>query len=127
VGVREKLSFKYAFELIFAVLAALAVLAVLQTFVVGRHYIIPTGILVVAVLCGNLAWHGFQDRIWAKQVLFWSGFVFTCHGFFALFWAKRYRELLGDAFLPVGIVVTLVFAGLVIQYARRNRLFGGQG
>lgn len=123
---RDKLSLGYSFDMIFAVMAAIALLGVLQTFVIGRHFIIPTIILSAAVLLGNLAWQGFQGRAWAKHVLFWCGFVFTCHVFFALFWAQKYRELLGDAFLPTGGIVALVFAYLVVQYARRNQLFDRQ-
>jgi hypothetical protein len=120
---RDKLSLRYSFDLIVAALAAMALVAVLQTFLIGRHFIIPTVILTVAVLLGNLAWQGLHDRPWAKHVLFWCGFVFTCHAFFALFWAQRYRELLGAAFEPTAAVITVMFAWLAFQYARRNRLF----
>ena len=119
----NRLSLKYSFELIFAIAALVATLAVLQTFVIGKHYIIPSVILVAAVLFGNLAWWGYRDRAWAKHVLFWCGFLITCHAFFALFWSKRYREILGDAFEPVCAVVVVVFAFLVYQYARRNQIF----
>jgi Zn-dependent protease with chaperone function len=121
---RERFSLKYSFDLLFALAAVIAVVAVLQTFVLGRHYIIPTGILAFAVLCGNLAWWGFKDQLWAKYTLFWIGFLFTCHAFFALFFSVRYRELLGDAFEVVCGITVAVSAFLVIQYARRNRLFG---
>jgi len=120
---RGKLTFAYSFDWLFAAISAAALVGVLQTFLIGRHFIIPTGILAVAVLTGNIAWHGLQDRVWAKQLLFWSGFLATCHLFFALFWAKRYRELLGDAFEPVFVVLSLLFALLSWQYARRNGLF----
>ena len=120
---RRRLSLKYSFELIFATVTVIGILAVLQTFAIGRHYIIPTEILAVTVLFGNLAWAGFQDQPWAKYLLFWIGFLITCHAFFALFWSKRYREILGDAFEPVCVVVVLVLGYLVFQYMRRNRLF----
>ena len=120
---RSKLSLAYAFELLFAAATAAALLGVLQTFVIGRHFIIPTAILTVAVVLGNIAWWGFQDRRWAKYLLFWSGALATAHFFFALFWAKKYRELLGSAFEPVCVVVVLVLAFVTWQYARRNRLF----
>ena len=118
------LSLGNSFDLIFAVAAAVGVLAVLQTFVIGQHYIIPSGILAVTVLIGNIARFGLRGQIWAKHVLFWCGFLFTAHAFFALFFSKRYRELLGDAFEPVCVVVVLVFAFLTWQYARRNTIFG---
>jgi hypothetical protein len=120
---RSRLTLGYSFDIIFSILAACAVLGVLQTFVIGRHFLIPTVILIAAVLLGNVAWQGFQDRLWAKHVMFWCGFVFASHAFFALFWAQAYREVLGAAFLPVGIAVTGVAAYLLVQYARRNRLF----
>ena len=114
-----------SFDLIFAVLAAAGALGVLQTFVIGQHYIIPSGILAVTVLLGNLARYGLQNRAWAKQILFWCGFLFTAHAFMALFFSKRYREILGGAFEPVCIVVILIFGYLTWQYARHNRIFGG--
>ena len=117
------LTLRNSFDLIFALAAAAGLLAVLQTFVIGRHYIIPSAILTGTVVVGNIARYGFQGQLWAKQILFWSGFLFTAHAFFALFFSKRYRELLGGAFEPVCIVVVVVFAYLVYQYARRNRLF----
>lgn len=120
---KQRLSLQYSFELIFALITLVALLAVLQTFIIGQHYIIPSVILVIGVVTGNLAWHGFQDRLWAKQILFWSGFLFTAHAFFALFWSKRYRELLGDSFEWVCGAVVVLFAFLVYQYATRNRLF----
>jgi hypothetical protein len=121
--VRDKLSLKYSFEWLFAALTVAAAAGVLQTFLIGRHFIIPTIIATLGVISGNLSWYGMRDHLWAKHVLFWSGALLTGHGFFALFWAKRYRELLGSAFEPVCAVLTLVLAFLVIQYARRNRLF----
>ena len=121
---KSRLSLAYSLEIWATLVAGVAVLAVLQTFVIGRHYIIPTGILVVAVLFGNLARCGFQNRLWAKQVLFWFAFLFTCHAFFALFWSKRYRELLGESFELVCGTVVVVFAALIFDYARHNHLFG---
>lgn len=120
---RDKLSLANAFDLLFAAAALLALLGVLQTFLIGRHFIIPTMILAVAVLLGNIAWWGFQGQRWAKYLLFWSGALATAHFFFALFWAKKYRELLGGAFEPVCVAVVLVLGFLTWQYARRNRLF----
>jgi len=120
---RSRFTLQYSFDLVFALLAGIAALAVLQTFVIGRHYIIPSVILVVTVLLGNLAWYGLRDARWAKFLLFWSGFLFTAHLFFALFFAQVYRTLLGAAFEPVCAVLFLLFAYLTWQYARRNQLF----
>jgi len=122
-GWRSRATLAYSFDWLFAGLAGAALVGVVETFVVGRHFVIPTGILAFAVLAGNLAWHGLQDRGWAKQVNFWCGFLLTCHLFFALFWAQRYRELLGGAFEPLFLALTLLFALLCWQYARRNQLF----
>jgi len=101
--------------------AALA--GVLHTFIVGKHYVIPTMILFVAVTFGNLARSGYRGQAWAKHVLFWIFFVLTCHLFFALFYAARPRELLGAAFVPVYGVLFVVFGLLVFQYGRQNQLF----
>ncbi len=113
-----------SFDLIFALVAAIGVVAVLQTFVIGQHYIIPTGILTATVLIGNIARYGFSGARWAKEVLFWCGFLFTAHLFFAVFFSKRYPEVLGAAFYPVTIGLCVLFAFLSTQYARRNRIFG---
>lgn len=119
-----KLTLQYSLEWLFALVTVVAVAGVLQTFVIGRHFIIPTAIATLAVMTGNLSWYGFRGHAWARYLLFWAGVLMTAHGFFALFWAKKYRELLGGAFEPVCAVLTLALAFLVVQYARRNRLFG---
>jgi hypothetical protein len=119
----HRLSFKYSMEYIVSLLALVAISGVVQTFVVGKHFIIPTGILTIAVILGNLAAYGFRDQLWAKHMLFWFGLIFTLHAFFALFWAKAYRELLGGAFEYVCAAVVAIMAVLTWQYARRNALF----
>jgi hypothetical protein len=119
----HRLSFKYSMEYIVSLLALAALSGVVQTFVVGKHFIIPTGILTIAVILGNLAAYGFRDQLWAKHMLFWFGLIFTLHAFFALFWAKAYRELLGGAFEYVCAAVVAIMAVLTWQYARRNALF----
>ena len=50
----NKISLKSSFDLIFAILSALGFLAVIQTFVIGKHYIIPTEILFITILISNL-------------------------------------------------------------------------
>lgn len=107
-----------------AVVALAALGAVLYTFAIGRHYIIPTAILVPTLLFGNLARYGLQGHRWAKELLFWIGVLFTAHLFFALFFAQTPRALLGAAFEPVCGVLFLLSAFTVTQYARRNALFG---
>ena len=122
VNMKERFSLKNSFDLIFAFIAVIGVCAVLYTFVIGRHYIIPSVILVAAVMFGNIAKYGFKDQPWAKQILFWSGFLFTGHAFFALFFSKLYRLWLGDSFAIICGIVVAVFAYLLFEYARRNRI-----
>ncbi|MDU0353311.1 hypothetical protein RS130_04635 [Paraglaciecola aquimarina] len=117
----KKLNFSYGLDWLMALFAVLSALAVLQTFIIGKHFIIPTMILVVAILFGNLAWYGFKQKKWAKQINFWLGVIMTSHCFFALFWAKKYREVLGSLFEPVAVVVTLILLGLTWLYARKNQ------
>ena len=119
----SKLSLKYSLELVAALLAVVAILGVLQSFIIGKHYVIPTMILFMAVLFGNLARFGYKDKQWAKHILFWVAFMITCHTFFALFWAARPRAILGDAFLPVYGSLCVLFGFLAWQYARKNALF----
>jgi len=117
------LSFKHSLEFVAALVCVAALAGVLQTFIVGKHYVIPTMILFLAVLFGNLARSGYRGQAWAKHVLFWIFFVLTFHLFFALFFAARPREILGSAFMPVYGVLFAVFGLLVFQYGRRNELF----
>jgi hypothetical protein len=123
---KRLLSLANSFDLIFVLAAVIGALAVLQTFVIGQHYIIPTGVLAVTLLIGNVARYGLKGARWAKEVLFWCGFLFTAHVFMAIFFSKRYPEVLGAAFLPVTIGVFVLSAFLSYQYARRNRIFQGE-
>lgn len=120
----KKLSLAYSMEFVAAILALLATVAMLHTFIIGRHFIIPTMILAVAILLGNLARYGYRDQPWAKHVLLWFGVLLGCHAFFALFWAKAYRSLLGSSFEAVCAAIVLIMVFLVWHYVRRNRLFG---
>ena len=119
------LSLENSFDLIFALAAVVGVLATLQTFVIGQHYIIPTGILTVTVILGSIARYGLQGARWAKEILFWCGFLFSAHMFMAIFFSKRYPEVLGAAFLPVTITTFLLFAFFSYRYAKGNGLFSG--
>lgn len=121
---RKLFSIENSLDAVAALLAALAVLGVLQTFIIGKHFVIPTMVLVLAVVFGNLARFGINGQRWAKFMLFWIFFIMASHAFFALFWARTPREMLGDAFLPVYGLVFIVLAVLCWFYARRNRLFG---
>lgn len=119
----KKLSFDHGLDYLLALCAFAGFLAVLQTFIIGKHYIIPTILLLPTVLLGNFAWYGLKQAKWAQYVNFWIGFIATSHLFFAVFWAKTPREILGGAFEPVAIALTLVMLLLTIFYARNNLLF----
>jgi hypothetical protein len=124
IDMKKLFSFEHSLELLALLIAVLAVIGVLQTFIVGEHFVIPTMILVVAVLFGNLARFAMRGKVWAKHFLFWIFFVAACHTFFALFWAKTPRELLGSAFYFVYGTEFLLFSTLSWLYARKNALFG---
>ena len=115
-------SLKHSLELFAAMLSVGALIGVLQTFIIGKHFVIPTMILFVAILFGNLARSGLRGERWAKHVLFWTFAIVTCHAFFALFWAKTPREILGEAFLFVYGAAFIVFGFLSWQYAKQNDL-----
>ncbi|MCF2947240.1 hypothetical protein L0668_03915 [Paraglaciecola aquimarina] len=119
----KKISGKYGVDWLMATFALIGMLAVLQTFIIGKHFIIPTLLLVITIVLGNLAWYGFKQLKWAQYVNFWCISILTSHCFFALFWAKKYRELLGSLFEPVAIVVTILLFLLSWFYARNNQLF----
>ena len=120
---RKWLSLEYSLDTVAAILAFAGFAGVLQTFIIGKHFIIPTMLLAVTMLFANLARFGYRNNAFAKNTLFWLGVLITCHAFFALFWAKTPRDLLGGAFLPVYGSTFVIFALLTWQYARQNRLF----
>jgi len=116
-------SLENSLEAIAALIALGAILGVAQTFIIGKHFVIPTMILVIAVLFGNLARFGVKGQRWAKHTVFWVFFLMACHAFFALFWAATPREILGDMFLPVYGLVFVVLGVLCWLYAKKNELF----
>jgi hypothetical protein len=122
ISLRGLFSLENAFDLLFAALAVLAGVAVLQTFLIGRHYIIPSLILALALLLAIWPGTDCAARCGPNGSMFWAGVLTTAHLLFALFWAQRYRELLGSAFEPVCVVLILLLGYLTWQYARRNRL-----
>ena len=115
-------SLRYSLDTVAALLAIAGFVGVLQTFIIGKHYIIPTMLLTVTILLGNIARAGYRDNLVAKQILFWLGVLLTCHAFFALFWAHTPREVLGSAFYPVYGILFVLFAYLTWQYSRHNRI-----
>jgi len=120
---KKYISLDHSLEIVAASISVAGMLGVLQTFIIGKHFVIPTILLALTISFGNLARFGFAGSAFAKHILFWIGFLITCHTFFALFWAKTPRGVLGGAFLPVYSGIFVVFAFLSWQYAKRNRLF----
>ncbi len=119
---KKLLTLKHSLELLAAIISIAAFLGVLQTFVIGKHFVIPTMMLVLAVLFGNLARSGLRGERWAKHILFWIFFIATCHAFFALFWAATPREILGPAFIYVYGAAFAILGFLSWQYAKNNEL-----
>lgn len=117
-------SLENSLELLASLIAIGAILGVLETFINGKHFVIPTMILALAVVFGNLARFGANGQRWAKHTLFWIFFLMACHTFFALFWAATPREILGEMFLPVYGLAFAVLTVLCWLYAGRNKLFG---
>ena len=111
-----------SFDLIAAVIATACFAAVLGTFVIGKHYIIPTFWLAIALLFANLARHGLAGARWAKQILGHIGLLASANLFMGLFFAKTPKELLGGLFLPAWGLAFLIVAGLTWQYVSRNAL-----
>ena len=120
---KQLFSLTHSLELLAVLLSVGAIIGVLQTFIIGKHFVIPTMILVLAVFFGNLARFGLHGQRWAKHTLFWIFVIAACHAFFALFWAKTPREILGDAFVYAYGANFLIFTFLSWQYARKNELF----
>lgn len=120
---KKLFSLENSLEAIATLFALGAILGVLQTFIIGKHFVIPTMILVPAILFGNLARFGVKGEPWAKHTLFWIFSLMACHAFFALFWAATPREILGALFLPVYGLVFVVLTILCWLYAKKNGLF----
>jgi hypothetical protein len=122
---KKLFSLDHSLEGIAALIAAGAGLGVLQTFIIGKHFVIPTMVLFIAIFFGNLARSGLRGERWAKHVLFWMFALLVCHTFFALFWAAGARpgEFFGAAFYPVYGGFFVVVGYLCWTYAKRNDIF----
>ena len=122
---KKLFSAENSLEAIAALFAVAAGLGVLQTFIIGKHFVIPTMVLLLTVFFGNLARFGIQGERWAKHMLFWMFFLVAAHTFFALFWAGPARpgQFFGAAFYPAYGGVFVVVGFLCWQYARKNNLF----
>jgi len=122
--IKSSIKFNYhnSLEWITGFITAMLLLGVVHTFIIGQHFIIPTVILMFAILLGNITAYAFTGKLWAKLVVFWLYVILSFHGFFALFWAKKYREVLGDAFESVCVLLVVVLVFLVLKYKRSNQL-----
>ena len=119
---KKAFALEYSMETLCVLLTVLSGTAVLHQFLIGKHFIIPTAILIVPLITGNVARYGYRNQRWAKYLAFWIGVLMTCHWFFALFYAQTLRAVLGASFEPVAAVITLLLAFLSAQYFRRNQL-----
>jgi len=106
-----------------AIIAAGLAAAVLYTFVVGQHYIIPTVILVPTLVFANLAWFGLRGARWAKYMLLNIACILVLHGCFGLVWAKTPRAVLGDGFYGAYGCLVLLPGVAAYFYARANGLY----
>ena len=120
---KNLISYKNTFDLIILMMTAVGFFAVIETFIVGKHYIIPTAILFLTIVLGNLSYYGIQGRRGAKKILFWIFFLFDVHLFFALFFSVKYRVILGSNFEIICIINILVFSYLLFKYIKKNHLF----
>ena len=122
---KKLFSLDYALEALATLVAIGAGLGVLQTFIIGKHFVIPTMVLLLVFYFGNLARFGLRGDRWAKQLLFWTFALMAAHTFFALFWAADARPgaLFGNAFYPLYAGFLVIVGGLCAVYARRNGLF----
>ena len=115
---KEKLTLNYSLEWLTLATSCVVFLAVIYTFIIGKHFVIPTALLGSAVALANLGYYGIQNKLWARGVLFWVAVIICAHTFFALFWAKTPRDLLGQYFFPVYTVACLGFGYLAWVYSK---------
>ena len=120
---KNLISYKNTFDLIILIMTVIGFFAVMQTFILGKHYIIPTAILFLTIILGNLSYYGLQGRRAAKKILFWAFFLFDVHLFFALFFSVKYRTILGSNFEIICIINIIVFSYLLVKYIKKNHLF----
>jgi len=121
---KKLFSLDNSLEALASLLALAAGLAVLYNFIIGRHFVIPTMILLLAFFFGNLARAGVNGERWAKHLLFWTFLLAVFHTFFALFWAGDARpgELFGAAFYPAYGGFFVIVGWLCTNYAKRHSL-----
>ena len=121
---KKLFSLDHSLEALAALITVGAALGVLQTFIIGKHFVIPTMVLLLVFFFGNLARAGLNGQRWAKHLLFWIFLLMACHTFFALFWAAEARPgaAFGPAFYPAYGGFTAIVGGLCLNYAKRHSL-----
>ncbi len=121
---KKLFSLDNSLEALSALIAMGAGLAVVYNFVIGKHFVIPTMILILVFYFGNLARAGANGERLAKHLLFWTFLLSVFHTFFALFWAGEARPgaLFGAAFYPFYGGWTVIVGYLCINYAKRHSL-----
>ncbi len=99
-------------------------MAVIWNATIGKHFVIPTMILLLVFYFGNLARAGVNGQRWAKHLLFWTFLLAVCHTFFALFWAGEAwpGAAFGAAFYPAYGGFTVIVGYLCLNYAKRHGL-----
>ena len=120
---RKIVSVENSFDLIIGAIAFIGFFAVLETFIFGKHYIIPTAILFVTILLANLSFYGYRNNRIAKKIMFWLFFLLDMHLFFALFFSVKYRALLGNYFEIVCSLLVLILSYMLLKYQKQNELF----
>ncbi len=120
---KKIISVENSFDLIIGVVAFIGFLAVLETFIFGKHYIIPTAILSMTIMLANLSFYGFRKNRIAKKLMFWLFLLLDVHLFFALFFSVKYRALLGNYFEIVCSFLVLILSYMLLMYQKQNELF----
>tara|TARA_Y100000768_G_scaffold193082_1_gene144802 strand:+ start:868 stop:1233 length:366 start_codon:yes stop_codon:yes gene_type:complete len=120
---KKIIAVKNSFDLIIGLIAFIGFLAVLETFIFGKHYIIPTAILFITIILANLSFYGFKKYRIAKKIMFWLFFLLDMHLFFALFFSVKYRALLGNFFEIVCSFLVIILSYLLLKYQKQNELF----
>jgi len=100
-------------------LAIFAMSLMFYTFY-NKHFVTPTINLVSAIMLYNWSIYGFQRAPWLRTLPFYFFLVMSVHAYFALFWAKTPRAMLGNDFTTAYAVVCGVFA--LLAYTQKHKL-----
>lgn len=104
-------------------LAIVALMLMFYTFY-NKHFVTPTINLISAILFYNWSIYGFKRGPWLRSLPFYFCLVMSVHAYFALFWAKTPRAMLGDDFTLTYTIGCALFA--LLAYTQRHRLKGHQ-